>query len=372
MRPPQVATLLEHYWSRLLSSNDVDNLISAPEQNSSSLDVNHPDRSSLCSFFFERSAEFSLTTVLHLGFPKSGSTTLQKNVFCNLPSINYMGTVPDLNVGRDYQSVSSYHYDEELRGVHRAIFSSLTTEAEIEEIALLLKSKRKRLNLLSNEFFLASFFSELTIQEKIARASRLAPAARILVIIRAQHQQILSQYRDHPFEPSIDFTGRSIGLSRWIRQFFSQDEKLGYVRSLDYLSVWNELCELFPGKVVFLPLEGIQHNLNQFSRQLAAMLEQDPALICKLLKQPSQNIGVTKHHNVIRKLARNYYVAERVHNQLTRGCFSQTYLRWLSSGNKASYRLNASDMQLIRNRYSTANSILSMKIGWDLQKLGYL
>ncbi|MDP0489568.1 MAG: hypothetical protein Q7Q71_00790 [Verrucomicrobiota bacterium JB023] len=293
-------------------------------------------------------------------------------MFTFLEGVTYLGTYPSGNVGRDFTDPTDFEFTEELRAVHEMLLGESFGEAEASEVRSFFSNLPAETCIWSNERATSTFFSPLTVQEKILRLQRVVDECAILVVIRAQHRQLISQYRDQPFEPSVGLSGKAVNPATWLDQLFAKDGEIGYLESLDFHHLWEFLETTFKGRVTMLPLEGIRKDKQKFSRELGQCLGQDSETIERLLDKPSQNLGVTAKRNYVRKLTRNHRMASRVNNVLNRSPLAKSYNRFLDQGQTANYDFPSSGMERLKDRFGESNRRLSEIIGWDLAGMGYL
>ncbi len=253
---------------------------------------------------------------VHLGYPKSGSSTLQRCLFDLHDGVNYFGIVPTGNIGRDtplQNHHSRYLQDESLQQLHRSLtqkdknaFSESEVEAQFQErIRPFLETDQ--VNLLSNERFLSVFFSYPNLKVKAHRLKRLVPDAQILIVIRNQVDIITSQYRDWPFDPRNFTGGEPVSIDRWVNLALMHDDEIGFLSSLRYDRVVDLYEDLFGAEAVSVfCLEQLADDVTSFAEDISSCLQIDASQTEVLLRDCHENKGVTRKRNVYRRLKRAY------------------------------------------------------------------
>jgi hypothetical protein len=306
----------------------------------------------------------------HLGYPKSGSTTLQRCLFDLHDEVNYFGIVPTSNVGRDTplrNHDSRFLQDERLQQLHRSLtqknrdeFSQTDVEALFEkQVQPFLESGR--MNVLSNERFLSVFFAYPNLVAKARRLKCLVPDAHILIVIRNQVDIITSQYRDWPFDPR-DFTGGApVSIGRWVDLALEHDDEIGFLQSLRYDKVIDLYKDLFGTEAVSVfCLEQLASDASSFAEDIASCLQIDATQTEALLRGCHENKGVTRKRNLYRHLKRTYPVG-RIEGLLQRvdrvmgSTLKDRLDAFLDTGPKASYTIPPPQARKIRDFFSQSN-----------------
>ncbi len=161
---------------------------------------------------------------VHIGYPKSASTTLQKHLFHKHSDINYFGLYPTKNIGQDTPKIdrnARFLTDKNLRTFYKALLMEEPDEYSHQEAVDLFRTSIKnhlsnKVNLLSHERFTSTLFGHSSLEEKAKRLKTIIPDAKIILVIRNQADLIKSQYRDMPFDPRNIRKGKPVSLKKWI------------------------------------------------------------------------------------------------------------------------------------------------------------
>ncbi len=323
---------------------------------------------------------------IHLGYPKSASSSLQRCLFDLHDEVNYFGIVPTGNVGRDTplrNHDSRFLQDERLQQLHRSLTQKNRAEFSQTDVEALFEKRVQpflesgRVNVLSNERFLSVFFAYPNLVAKARRLKGLVPDAHILIVIRNQVDIITSQYRDWPFDPR-DFTGgASVSIGRWVDFALEYDDEIGFLQSLKYDKVVDLYEDLFGTESVsVLCLEHLASDVASFAEDIASCLQIDATQTETLLRGCHENKGVTRKRNLYRHLKRMYPVG-RIEGLLQRfdrvmgSALKDRLDTFLDTGPKASYTIPPPQARKVRDVFSQSNQSLEQSRGLPLSEYNY-
>lgn len=316
---------------------------------------------------------------IHIGYAKSASTTLQKQLFNRHSEINNLGLFPTQNVGKDSDYIDEsclylkdenlqkfYHNLVRLRGID--YLNSNTNEFFNEKLKMYID--KRKINLFSNEKFTSVFFSHDDIVSKADRLKGIFPDAKIIIIIRNQLNLIKSQYRDHPFNPRNLTIGKSVSINEWIKISYNT-ESVYFLDSLKYNEVIDYYEEIFDKKnvKVFL-LEDLANDIEFFAKEISGFMDINYDETLNLLLNKRENTSVSKKYNFYRKIRRKIpfqfklskVVPEVIKNQI---------LNKLKSGKKEEFQINRYWVKQLEEYYSDSNLELEEKYGLNLKKYNY-
>lgn len=327
------------------------------------------------------------STYIHVGYPKSGSTTLQKQLFSKHTEINNLGIFPTDNVGKDtdyidYDSVylnntdlqKFYHNLVMLEGIQ--YHNSENPSLFHNKIRNLATNRTDKITVFSNERFVSAFYAHDDLREKANRLKELFPDGNIIFIIRNQVSLIKSQYRDHPTDPRSFAIGSPVSIDEWIEIAY-EAESVNFLESLQYYDIIEYYVELFGQKNVdiFL-LENLSQNTEKFATSLAAYLGIDSNEVLELLETTPENTGVSKQFNKYRRLRRHIRstikpsrAPEPIKMLLRK--VDKTVRDAVREGSKEEYDLNSSSLKIINSVYSEQNEMLDKQYNLDLTNFDY-
>jgi hypothetical protein len=211
--------------------------------------------------------------LFHLGFPKCGSTTLQKSVFPYLSDYLYVGLSEDLNVGIDTKKSSPenpYNNDPTLRLFYSYILDEEFSKDNCEKIDTVIRDlelkygKNKKHLLFSHEAMLSNRLTLNGLLDKIDILEKISLDADFLVVTRSIVNISKSLYRDQPY---VFIENRKVPCSYF--EFWEEQFKLGEK------GVLLELCHNY-----------LLHRLRRFARVTVLDLTKDVnenVMVCNLL-----------------------------------------------------------------------------------------
>lgn len=308
--------------------------------------------------------------IAHIGLPKAGSTTLQRHLFPHLSGINYIGRSPGTNVGNDLIGVKDQPKNPQHELFHEQLVVASSFDKNLaSEILDNIKSnfKSDRPTLYSSEFLTSVFFSHPNIQEKLERL-KLLGFNRVILILRKQSELIKSQYRDHPFEPSDLIHGKPVTIEEWIIK--AHELKHSFIDLLKYDQLILILNKLFGEQNVHIDIiEELAMNQNKFLNRLTSFLGVSSYEQISY-KLPSDNTGVSKRYNEIRRFKKKI-IGELPISKILPTKFQEVLRKQLKKGTKESITINESSSQFLRSHYLDGNIEL-INSGYDsMQVHGY-
>lgn len=320
--------------------------------------------------------------VFHIGFPKSASTTLQKQMFDKHSQINFMGIYPTGNIGQDTDEKNiDTHYlkNESLKDLHNCLTNLEGIEYHFSDVVnyfddiqpLLSKNK---LNIFSNERFASVLFAHKDRAEKARRIKQFFPDAKIIIIIRNQIDIIKSQYRDHPFDPrNLYANQKSVSIDDWIERDFKNYD-ISFVKSIEYYKLVKYYRELF-GKEnvgVFL-FEEMVSELKSFSEKISVFLDIDPIETYNLLYSKHENDGVSQNLNNYRKFkaAVSSYIPTFLKNNELIKALDKQFFQKFKQGKKQKIQMSDKTKQIIFEYYKKQNKKIAKEFDLSLCEYGY-
>lgn len=230
--------------------------------------------------------------VFHLGYPKTGTTTLQQRVFPHHPELRYLGKfIP----GYDYASGDLTREMLDLtHGDH-----SWSGDGLRELLGQLCSVESRPSVLVSTESFI-----HVDSQPAELIAHRLAstfPGCHVVVCIRRQEDLLASFWRNHGafgshlYVQKAEGEGYQLPLSfdRWLELNFRRPFK-NVLGQLDYdrvIALYESL--LGPGAVSVVMYETFAHNTPRFFSQLGAALGVSVDPLLALADGYWENAGLT-------------------------------------------------------------------------------
>lgn len=308
---------------------------------------------------------FQTQPLIHVGYPKAGSTWLQKHVFCRNDlgfSAPWGEQAPQLI--EDIKVTDTFLFDEKIDDIKRSY------EKEIRDCG-----KKGLVPVLSFEhIMLDPYGGKADRRESVRRLQMLFPDAKIFLMIREQKSAIMSSYSEHlrrGFTTKID---RFMGFDELRRPGFGAScppEGFLYDRLISYLH------ENFgKNNVLVLPIEMLgspcfEERLFQF---VGKEIPPEFSVVSKIRVRTSRKSDLIflRHLNYI---GTSRYISKGRDSYLRRAAYGfNIFLNYLTPKNL--YKKKRAGVESFIHRktsgfYTESNKRTSNLIGIDLSALGY-
>jgi hypothetical protein len=303
--------------------------------------------------------------VLHVGFSKTGTTTLQKHLFSRHSQVHYLG--------------KPYADDTLKTLVHRLImqeslvYDPIPLKNHLEKEILSNINPAKKVILLSEEMLLS--YSKARDKGLVAqRLKETFPSAKILFTIRDQLELLkaayLSRGRQLNYVPP-KYSGLHVTFREWLALAFENIER-SYLGHADYFKTIDYYGRLFgKNKVCVLLLEELIHNPGEYAGKLSDFLGIAADETRELLAGKHANRGISRF---------------QLESEALRSCwypFSRSYLiskllKIYLGLTKNKRRNQDAEAQIppgwvdrIGELYRAGNRLLISEYGLPLEKYGY-
>lgn len=328
--------------------------------------------------------------IVHIGYGKSGSTTLQSLFFPGHPDIAYYGI--------DYSEALNNH-EVKIRSssklwpteTYRKLTSILVNLDRYQGIDNSLKNqiakdidkekKNKKTFVFSNENFSETPSAYLMAQV----LKEYIPDAQILLILRSQYELIRSVYTytshsiKHVPKP---FKHRNVGFKNWFNQCVINENNRGshkawdrdndYIRMIDFHHLIKCLQNFFPNKINIILYEDLKFNSKLFYKNISDVLNIDIARSPEGLFSHKSNVSANQSliglSGLIKRLpyGREWLRSEKVRNTQVFN-LSRNLLRKYGKKTKIDPEVN----EYIKERYKTGNRKIAEEFKLPLKKYGY-
>lgn len=281
--------------------------------------------------------------LIHIGYPKSGSSSLQQNVLMHHPDIRYLaGTTLDRDLAGQPEALARAH------GFYHALIHDAAPDREAlratwEEVFLPLCDP-SRLNVVSDERFVMNYRPPAEIA---ADLRAIVGPAQILMIARDQVGLLRSQYDMSPFYER-DPARRYMDFTPWLREMLDKAEE-NMIAALRY----GDMVDLYAGQfgtenVVVAAFEGLFADAD-LQAGLAGALGIDAAEFTRLAA--TSKTGDASTHG-FKKITRRILGGRPAGSYLTTGQIRvlRGILRKLFPGKKT--EVGAEDISRIRNFFA--------------------
>jgi len=236
----------------------------------------------------------------HIGYPRTGTTFLQANIFPFHSQINYLG--PKHHFYGDQPEVKVYLKNDLLKRITNSfksknIYELKTSEIvqEMQKIIDINQFDQKKINLISTEKYLTYGFKsykEIYLIKKYLSAKVENLDFQIFYLIRNQYDIIFSQFHHGNF-----LLKKQLGIDEFEKLIFSLDniaqtkkEVCEFFELYDYYKVYNELKEIFGEKnIKILEYENFKEDPQDFFSRLSEILKIENSEINNLLNKHKLN-----------------------------------------------------------------------------------
>jgi len=305
--------------------------------------------------------------VLHVGLPKTGTTSLQRGVYPRLPRVRYMG-----------KEIPSYKFATP--ALTAAIGATISADGVFgdpaprlrEAIAELRRESKEGTLLISTESLVHPMARDIAlVADRLASA---VPDARILVTIRAQQALALSWFRSHGRFAMYLFLHKHeseriptrLSQREWWA-FVRRDPSAGLLAMLDLDAVVACYRRRFEGRVTVLPLELLATNRTLAATLLAELLETDVSACDSLMSTAHENRGLSSREAWLS----TWLLRLGIRVDFLEGRERRPLRRWLAKGPIADRTIDEEIEREIEQRFAEGNTRLAEQTGLPLQALGY-
>jgi len=229
-----------------------------------------------------------LPEIIHIGFPKTGTTSLQRNFFSKHPEIIYRGQTYQSHELRrlvevDLLSKSEFEYDKDLV---KKIFR--------EEIAKVEEQETGNVFIFSHEAFTYHSDSYATDMAEIARRLHdISPEAKIIITIRRQDEMLKSLYKQ------AVKGGCYINFSSYL-DYYKSVYHMSFLPLLKYIPIIKHYERLFGKRKVFVQcFEEMKENSLDYTARLSHFC----GIQNLRMTLPYENVGFGKLGILLQRIA---------------------------------------------------------------------
>lgn len=306
---------------------------------------------------------------IHIGYPKSASTTLQKSLFKRHSQINDLSKNSWQNKNKDFEL---FYYNLAFLNTI-AYKSSRNLDLYEQKIKAYLNSQKAQM--FSFEVFSTSWHRDVYIKAK--RLKELFPNAKIIVIVRNQYSFLTSLYNYYirrslfknapylPFHPG--YTGkRLLSFEDWLDANFKYREK-GVIDDLKYY----ETIKLYQGifgknNIKIFLFEELVENLDCFVNKISDFLGINSEEAKKCLEGEKKNSQYSQRFLRVLKIKNKFLPFFK-----TPSFMKKPIKKFLHKGGVKKIKFPFNWRGEIRDFYKTSNKKLKQEFGLDIDKYNY-
>lgn len=313
--------------------------------------------------------------IIHIGLPKSASTSLQLGVFSKMENINYLGIYPDNNIGRDISQTDTVIPEvlELMSDFWEFVLNGKSVDTVFLASSLDNALSNDKVNVISNEKLTGVNHCERSIDLKFQRLTSIFDAiscsVEYLLVLRNQSDFILSQYADLPFDPRhVEYRYTPISLEKYLdlmnyHYTFSIGDLLQYDRLIDSLSKYLDLDKLH---VIFF--EDIRDNREDLLNKLQKLFNNQEKID---FSKSHYNSRISSNLNGFRRLisiGSAVFPSFIKENGLVQKIRDLSYQIIERTSKKSKTELTRDQLDLVRRRYAHSNENLSVILKLKLPK----
>lgn len=238
---------------------------------------------------------------IHIGYPKSASTTLQLNLFDKHPDLNYLGP-KSLQNRANTKIIEFWDNINKLNGIEYNQDRQLDLYKQCIQPYLNLK----KINVFGHEGMLNSRYGDNTL--KAYRIKNFFVDAKIIIILRNQIEAIRSLYEMMPFSPVGAYgSEKYLSFDSWLEKSFQSSQCLqrSFLIGLKYYEHIKLYSSLFGDRNIGVFLfEELVNSPDIFAKKISDFMQIDYSQSLSLLKSKSKQNSAKIHsvYNLKRKL----------------------------------------------------------------------
>nr|WP_319569934.1 hypothetical protein [uncultured Draconibacterium sp.] len=229
--------------------------------------------------------------ILHIGYPKTATTTFQLNLFAQLHKEGKIEYLNHLNKSTDY--LGDYY----CKNIISYILTGTRNDEYLDELELL-KSIDQKVVVISNEnlsFFSENFSWAYSNSKAINNIKRIKNVFQnifdieIIMTIRSQITMIPSFYTQQYFN-IIEEVPKFKNFDRWFTENFHEKSCNDVI--FNYNSLYNSYKKEFgENNIHVLLFEDLKENKNRICQQLSDIFDITPKIILEAIEGKAQNIS---------------------------------------------------------------------------------
>jgi hypothetical protein len=296
--------------------------------------------------------------LIHIGVGKTGTTSLQRNLFAHHTGIR--------NIGRPYTDDEFRRAVESLREDDEADYRPFAFRRLCELAATRADG---RAIVLSDETLVHPVHQSLIAK----RLSSVLPEAHILITIRNQYDLIASYWAAHGRNlkgvPG-PYLGKTVTFDDWFA--FEAQAKRSFFSRLDFYRLYQIYAEIFGAdRVHVMTFEELAGKPVPFAHALAALIGVDENEMSELIMSPPAKTRPSEATAKYRAL-RARMLPKVALSQIPGGAAVRRAInRFIEAGPPLAVTLTPAQRDIIGERFGPGNKALAATIGVDLAGLRY-
>lgn len=307
---------------------------------------------------------------IHVGYPKCASSTLNEHLFAKHSDINDLqGKVKDVSTDLE----RFYHNLVLLDSVgYRHSDNKQLFEEKVKPTYL----NSQPVQMFAQANLTASWHGDLLV--KAERLNEVLPSAKVMIMIRNQHDFLRSLYKHYvkkcirrkttciPLQPHA--TSELLSFEDWLQAIVDNRES-GILDGIQYGTLVDIYANLFGAQNVGVFLfEELAENVESFSEKISSFLGIDAEETYQCLTAGRANVSphyskrFIRLRNIKNNVAPSLHLPKRI---------SKPLLKMVSGGERWDVNFSDEWHEFLSDQYSATNTSLNNKYQLGLERYGY-
>jgi len=306
------------------------------------------------------------TTAIHIGWPKTATTSLQMNFLARHPEIFLFGLHGHTSI---MMKVMNMIINQDTIDYSQAVVSRL-----VDQILEAHAFEEQRL-VVSNEFFTVTHAPHFLMTDRTIIAQRLRNtfgSVKIFMTVRCQKSMLESMYSQW-----MKWFGtghmRSQSYENWVCGELEKTQT-SYISMIKYFDVYQLYCDIFGScNVKVFVYEDILHDSNLFVKKLCRFLNVSESKGPTLFNQMRRNPRLTRLQYYLTVLFGMYPALQGIYNQISASLPEKTkaIVKQLLPERPLCTSLSDEVSNKLFHYFAEGNARLAFATGLDLKKYGY-
>ena len=295
--------------------------------------------------------------IIHIGFPKTGTTSLQNSIFSRISSVHYVGNPTALSnykqrkLLRTITDLDDYEFFQNLK--HHKEQANLTIQTEKEKI------------IISDEAFSVGSAHEGNVDQMriCQRLKLLFPQAKILICIREQEKLLISYYTQL-FKNINPLQRIDIPFEQWLLRQKQLLEYANIFKKFDYWRIYRIYSQIFEkSKIKVIVFEKLIQDLSVLDKVIGIDISENHRL-------EHNNRKLTKGEMFLQRLVSSHKYMSSI-NTLIPTFLRNTLKSFLKLTPSFNVAHTSENSRFIQQYYKESNRLLDKELDLKLKELGY-
>lgn len=302
--------------------------------------------------------------LFHIGVGKTGTTSIQENIFNKHSKICCKGR-PNHNNEEYNRFYFALTREEDNKKASRIIHDFISKAKEEAD------RNNAKIIVISDETLCGSPLDSVVAN----RFAEAVPDATILITIRNQFTALPSYYSGHGRilkDVPLPYNGSAVSFDNWFN-YASDNFENSYFRPLGYYSLFKIYSQSFPSENIhILTFEDFINNKKKFASDLGALLDVDISKVEEKLSEKNQNPRSSGMRVAYQHFRSNFLHNSSLTSLIPGGAFlRKSFNNFLDSGKPNKVILSEKQKAKIVDSFAVENAKLAKEKNLSLAELGY-